>query len=169
MFQRFLEAKLPQNTAENSPPLSANEMVTNMRNMILRSADITVKRTKIKPKTKRGASFGQPWYDNQCRAEKSKLNTAKRILHAKPYDKLSISNYLSSRKAYKKCFKKAEHQQRAQLKEKLDSVLSDNQSFTGNKNLNDETAEKGGDPTNQRWRGNRISWRVALLPWRGSV
>ena len=126
MFQRVLKANLSQNSSWSNPPLSTNDIATNLTNIILRSADVTVKRTKVKPKPRGGAPLGQPWYDNQCRAQKSKLNTAKKILHAKPFDQLSISNYLSSRRAYKKCLKRAEQRHRAKFTEKLDSILTDN-------------------------------------------
>ena len=126
MLQRVLKANLSKNSSGSNLPLSTNDIATNLTNIITRSADVTVKRTKVKPKPRGSAPLGQPWYDNQCRAQKSKLNIAKKILHAKPLDQLSVSNYLSSRKAYKKFLKRAEQRHIAKLKEKLDSILTDN-------------------------------------------
>lgn len=61
----------------------------------------------------------KPWFKDECRQMKSRLNQARTKLKNSPYDRNIIDKYIRTRKLYKRCTRKAEKQYKEEMTNKL--------------------------------------------------
>lgn len=85
IFQKALELNLKQYNYKNIH--NVDEAVTNLTDVITNTANVTINRSKFKPRKVKNDKHKKPWIDNDCRYLKSRLNRARNELHGSPFDK----------------------------------------------------------------------------------
>ena len=124
IFQKALEINLKDYNDKNVN--TVDEAVANLTNVITNTDNATVNRSKFKSKKAKSDIHGKPWFDNNCRSLKSKLNRARKELHCKPFENTALRKYLVALKTYKRILKRTEYSYKMTLKNKLD-VLDTNE------------------------------------------
>ena len=115
---KLTEAKLDENQT------SIDEIVERLNDFILNSAARVAKTTNRKgfTRNKRGRtenSNKKPWFGAECHRLKSKLNRAKMSLRSNPFDRGKVSEFLQSRKLYKKFLRTSEKEYRMKMTNRL--------------------------------------------------
>ena len=76
VFQKALEINLKDYNDKNIN--TVDEAVANLTTVITNTANATVNRSKFKSRKAQSIKHRKPWFDNNCRSLKSKLNRARK-------------------------------------------------------------------------------------------
>ena len=124
LFKKALSLSIEKYTEHKE---DVNIALADINEVILSAANQTMKIRTNRPKKLSPRNRNRKkWYDDECRKLKSKLNIAKKGLQTRPFDQNALSNYLTCRKRYKRCLKRAEKQFKNHLLDKLLALENEN-------------------------------------------
>ena len=119
-------------------PINNKEDVTNLNqevSEIFRSLASSVLKNKGKQKKK------NPWYDKECKEEKSKLEKCCEKMSSSPQDKAISDNFHCQRRIYRRLIRRKKNGYKWNLNKKITSMHSRQLNWKGVKRLKSESAD----------------------------